>query len=278
MLNRSVAGSQAASPPVAEAGGRNEPLMPDPGTTDPNSVFLQGGNGEMEQDTLPLNPMVENGVVAAQLAAHALGPPPGPSRLSTSAVRPPPTSGTQFITGLRYGTFSNGFLGGIGGDSQFAGVNRLLGVYVPANNDDLESRLLTSRGIGVGQRLLTLWERPNNFNPGKGMDTFRPVDSPDAPPGSWTNITWTPENRGLFSTITGLMGPLNYLATPNGTGGAMGRTPIPQINSARDGLRPNQMPPHTMLGSLTGVNAGMTMGESSQLAQREYDRARRGKR
>ncbi len=276
----------------AHAGGSAATLMDQPANpinSQGNDMMagvagMQGGNPQVFLGGVPgagapayADPLVQNTMVAALVASAAAGPPPAPSRFSRMGGTPPTMGNTrQFITGMTSDKFAVGYLGGIGGDSQFAGVNRLLGVNVPASNEDTEYRMAASRGLASGQRLLTMYERPNNFNPGLGMDTFRPADYPEAPPGSWTNITWTPANRGQHTVTTGLMGPMTYLAPQDGSAGAMGRTPMPQINPIRDGLAAAITPPMPMQGDMQVGGTGLDMQQQVQASQAAMSRGVRG--
>jgi hypothetical protein len=152
----------------------------------------------MRPQPLPTSFGANNPMFAAVMAGYSLGA--GPYNPSDVAGVPSLTVPTN-ITGRTSDKFRQGFLGGLGGASQFQGVNTLLPVLPPATNRDTEWRMLESRGLVTGERLLTRFERPQNFNPGMGTDTWR----------DGTNVTWTMQNAGLLADVTsGQPGAITY--------------------------------------------------------------------
>lgn len=167
------------------------------------------------------------------------------------------------VSGRTSDKFAMGWLGGIGGTSQFQGANSLLPVLPPASNADTNHRVSASTGRATGQHLMTRWERPGNFNPGLGTDTWRDGE----------NVTWTLGNRGLTDTTTGLMAPLAYPAIGN----PGGRQPLPAYDSLRQGLAGNTTAPAVLVGSSSGYQSGQTLAEMQQQASQAHRRARMGR-
>lgn len=164
----------------------------------------------------------------------------------------PPMVANRIITSRAKDKFAMGWLGGIGGSSQFQGTSSLLPVRVPANNTDLDYYILQSRGRTMsGQRLLTRWERPLNFNPGLGVDTWR----------EGGNVTWNPRERGQFlSPMTGVSGPLVYEARDQQTQG-----PIAPTNDRAQGI--GMWAPTVLVEGITGTPNGTTLADIQQAAQ-----------
>lgn len=143
--------------------------------------------------------VTNNTVLDAVFASISLGcAPANPADQHAPSLTIP-----HFITGRASDKFFNGFLGGYGGRSQFHLQSELLPVLPPASNNDFEHRVAAARGLMTGERLLTRFERPGNFNPGMGTDTWRGGD----------NVTWTITNRGEMSDVpSGVAGPIAYQA------------------------------------------------------------------
>lgn len=184
-----------------------------------------------------------------------------------SGVPPPPpvsdpvrSLAPSQITGRSSDIMNLGWLGGIGSSFQFQGQNTLLPVRVGFNNRDTEARVLESRGLKTGERLLTRWERPNNFNPGVGTDTWR----------EGQNVTWTMQSRGLQDPLTGVYGPHAYPMRdyiPIGT-------PTPPYDGLRQGLCANAQPPISLFSTPSGFQAGMSLREMQMEAAAQMKKTR----
>lgn len=196
-----------------------------------------------------------NGVLDAILAADSTGVTPGWG----DSVRPPLVSDVH-ITSRTVDKFAMGWLGGKGGTSQFQGVSERLPVLPPSSNRDLEQRIRSSRGLANShQRLLTRWERPNNFNPGTGTDTWREGE----------NVTWTLTNRGLQDATTGITGPVVYPAKDY-----TDRDAIAPFWPNKQGMAASTSAPVVMITSMGGTHAGMSLAEMQQAAAAQYTRQR----
>lgn len=132
-------------------------------------------------------------------------------------------------------------------------------VLPPSSNRDLEIRIAQSRGLITGERLLTRYERPGNFNPGWGTDTWRDGE----------NVTWTLENRGLQDVTSGVTGPVSY---PGFDFAA--RDVLAPVWSTRQGLAGMTRAPVVLVPSLTGSQAGATVEEMQRMANRQFTQAR----
>lgn len=199
-----------------------------------------------------------NVILDAIFTSLALGP--APANPSDQVL---PSLTVHSVTGRTADKFAMGFLGGYGGSSQFQGANTLLPVLPPASNRDLEARVSASRGLTTGERLLTRFERPNNFNPGMGTDTWR----------DGSNVTWTLSNRGeMSSTTTGVAGPLSYRALDR-----TGRDAIAPYSSRAQGLDAMTTAPVTLLQSMASP-AGMSLNEMQAASTAALSRARGVKR
>lgn len=195
-----------------------------------------------------------NPILDAVIAADAMGAPHQAGDPNAPALVP-----TVHITGRTADKFSMGWLGGVGGASQFQGVNCRLPVLPAAYNNVIEDRIAQSRGLKTGERLLTRWERPGNFNPGWGTDTWREGE----------NVTWVLNNRGLQNVTTGSVGPMSYPAQD--------RTATDAINpfiATSQGLAAVTTAPVTMVSSITGYHAGMSVDEMQRVANRMHTQQR----
>ena len=198
---------------------------------------------------------MRNPVIDATIAADTLGAP-----LQPGDPPHPPLVADVHITGRTADKFAMGYLGGIGSDSQFQVVSCRLPVLPPSSNYDIDKRILASRGLVTGERLLTRWERPNNFNPGWGTDTWREGE----------NVTWDLTNAGLTDPTTGNLAPVVYPARD-----PPARDALPPVDYDRNqGLAANTAAPVVMVASLTGAHAGMTMEEMQRVGNRDFTRAR----
>lgn len=199
--------------------------------------------------------MTGNAILDATVLADTLGAPLNPG----DPPHPPLVSEVK-ITGIHSDKFAMGYLGGVGTDAQFQIVQCRLPVLPPSSNYDLDARIRASRGLTTGQRLLTRWERPGNFNPGWGTDTWREGE----------NVTWDLTNRGLTDPTTGVMAPVVYPARD-----PMARDALPPVDYDRNmGLAANTAAPVVLISSLTGAHAGMNMEEMQRVANRSYTAAR----
>jgi hypothetical protein len=195
-----------------------------------------------------------NVALAASFLSYALGTPPAPGDLTH-----PPLTFRQ-ITGRGSDKFAMGYLGGVGGGSQFQGVGSLLPVLPPASNRDFEARNRESRGTDTGEHLMTRYERPQNFNPGVGTDTWREGE----------NVTWTMYERGeLPDPTTGIRAPLAYPQQDRTT-----RNAIPRFVSTGQGLAPVTTAPVVLVAGITGFQAGMSLAEIQKAAASIHTRNR----
>lgn len=206
------------------------------------------------------NSVVEHAISSARIGnevARALG-----KGTEVQAGTPSLTNGN--ITGRHSNIFNMGWLGGIGNGSQFQGALSSMPIRPASSNNDLEQRIIASRGLKTGERLLTRWERPNNFNPGVGTDTWR----------DGQNVTWTLDHRGLQNVTSATMGPNVY---PSGATTPT-RNPLPLYNMRAQGLDANQTPPVSLFSTPSGYQAGMSLAEMQQTAQKRHTKARIPKR
>lgn len=184
-----------------------------------------------------------NIMLAAAMASASLGT--GPYHPADVAGLPSLTMPTS-ITGRTSDKFRMGHLGGVGGSSQFQGANTLLNVSPPSTNRDTEWRIMQSRGLITGERLLFRQERPQNFNPGVGTDTWR----------HGMNVTWTMQNRGEIADVpSGIAGPLAYPALDR-----TDRDAVPQYQSRYQGNDAMTRAPKIVV---TGISTptGMTLSD-----------------
>lgn len=183
----------------------------------------------------------------------------GPAMANPADQSAPSLTVPTNITGRTADKFNMGFLGGVGGSSQFQGENSLLPVLPPSTNMDLDHRISASRGLRTGERLLTRFERPNNFNPGLGTDTWREGD----------NVTWTITNRGEMSDVpSGVAGPLAYKALDR-----TDRDALAPFSLRSQGLDAVTSAPVVMVTSIAAPT-GFTMAEMQQASNQALTRAR----
>lgn len=195
-----------------------------------------------------------NAILDALIASTSLGPLPTPGD-----VFAPSLQDRHAITGRAADKFANGWLGGLGSAQQFQFQSSLLPILPPSSNDMLEIRIMQARGLKTGERILTKWERPNNFNPGHGVDTWRDGD----------NVTWTATNRGeLVDPLTGLAGPVSYPAL-NRTD----NSPMAPLYAQGQGLAAVTTAPVVMVASIAQPQ-GMSITEMQQASAAALTRAR----
>lgn len=111
----------------------------------------------------------------------------------------------ETITGKYRNKFQNGWLGGVGGDSQFQHVISQVGLQGPkSSNMDLEYRFTSTT--------VPDWNRSYTFAPGLGLDALA------------SHITWTSKSGGMEDPQTGLVAPVI-----NSGKDYAGDVPIPSI-------------------------------------------------
>ncbi len=194
-----------------------------------------------------------NVILDAIYASTAVGP------LGPYDLMAPSLTSTPFVTARVSDKFQMGFLGGVGGSSQFQSHSQMLPVLPPSSNRDFEQRIAASRGLRTGERLLTRFERPGNFNPGLGTDTWRGGE----------NVTWTMANRGDLTNVnTGLAGPLSYKGLDR-----MAREALAPFSPRNQGLDANIRPPCVIVTNLSMPN-GMSLADMQRASASAITRYR----
>lgn len=132
------------------------------------------------------------------------------------------------ILGRTKNKFEQGFLGGIGSDSQFQTVFNL--PIQPFNsNNDLLSRFASTTAPS--------WDRSYAFAPGRGLDARA------------TNITFTTDET--MQTASGIVHPVIYPGLDQTTAG-----PAPPLNANIQGINAIQTVPMNLMGGEREDNVG----------------------
>ena len=149
----------------------------------------------------------------------------------------------QDITGRFRNKFEQGWLGGVGGDSQFQHVIAQVGLQGPkSSNDDLEARFNSTTSPD--------WNRSYAYAPGLGLDALM------------SRITWTSKSGGMDDPQTALVAPVinsgKDLATSN---------PIPALKTWNGAQGITQTNPVNIHG---GENAGDIIYNTKGVKQGGY--------
>lgn len=185
-------------------------------------------------------------VVNAMLSRFAWGH----SRISPGDLVSPPNTAWVQITSRNADKFAHGWLGGVGNGSQFQSTYSALPIIPMPYNDTTRTITRQSQGVSTGQRLLTRYERPFNFNPGLGTDTWRPEG----------NVVWTMAGRGAIAQIpSGVAGPLVYPGLNETI-----RHPLPQQYDRGQGLSAMTSAPVHLVDGYDNIPIAMNMFERHQ--------------
>lgn len=132
------------------------------------------------------------------------------------------------ITGRTKNKFEQGFLGGVGSDSQFQTVFNLPIQPVNSNND-LLSRMMSTTSAS--------WDRSYAFAPGRGLDARA------------TQITNTYDET--VDTATGVIHPVIFPGIDR-----INANPAPPLNAEAQGINALQTVPRVLTGGERAENVG----------------------